>query len=114
MKTSTSYTFIIFTFWVFMIVSCKEAAQQPATTASNEPTNLNAIRTELPDAPGYETFKMNCMSCHSARYVQMQPDLPEKSWTAIVTKMQKNFGAPLEDSLAKEIVQYLVAIKGKR
>jgi len=76
-------------------------------------TNLNAIITELPDKPGYASFKQNCMSCHSARYIQMQPDLPEKTWMAIVTKMQKSFGAPVADSSVKEIVQYLVSIKGK-
>jgi len=32
---------------------------------------------------------------------------------AIVTKMQKSFGAPVADSSVKEIVQYLVSIKGK-
>lgn len=76
-------------------------------------TNLNAIITELPDKPGYASFKRNCMSCHSARYIQMQPDLPEKTWTTIVTKMQKTFGAPIADSSIQEIVQYLVSIKGK-
>ncbi|MBS1746005.1 MAG: hypothetical protein JST21_07540 [Bacteroidetes bacterium] len=76
-------------------------------------TNLNAITTELPDKPGYATFKQNCMICHSARYIQIQPSLPEKTWSAIVIKMQKNFGAPVDDSSAKEIIKYLVSIKGK-
>jgi uncharacterized protein (DUF697 family) len=39
--------------------------------------------------------------------------MSEKQWTAIVTKMQKTFGAPVPDSSIKEIVQYLVTIKGK-
>ena len=85
-----------------------------ATIATTVPANLNAIETILPDAPGYTSFKMNCMSCHSARYIKMQPNLPEKAWTAIVTKMQKSFGAPFSDSSAREIVQYLVAIKGEK
>ena len=99
---------------IFYIVACSDASNKPVTIITNEPTNLNAIQTELPAAPGYETFKMNCISCHSARYIQMQPDLPEKTWTAIVGKMQKSFGAPIADSSAKQIVQYLVAIKGKK
>ncbi|CAN5518486.1 hypothetical protein BH10BAC2_BH10BAC2_24440 [soil metagenome] len=99
---------------VIFIVACNENANEPITVANNEPTNLNAIQTALPDLQGYETFKMNCLSCHSAKYIQMQPDLPEKTWTAIVGKMQKNFGAPIPDSSTKEIVQYLVAIKGKK
>jgi cytochrome c5 len=97
-----------------LAVACNQTSEQPLSVATNEPTNLNAIQTILPHAPGYEAFQTNCISCHSARYIQMQPELPEKTWTAIVTKMQKSFGAPLTDSSAKEIVQYLVAIKGKK
>lgn len=101
---------------VFFIntVACNETSIQPVTIDDNGPADLNAIQTELPDLPGYTTLKMNCLSCHSARYIQMQPELPEKTWTAIVTKMQKNFGAPIADSSAEEIVQYLTAIKGKK
>ena len=98
----------------FFATACNQNNNQSVTIPSDKPTNLNAIQITLPEAPGYQAFQMNCISCHSARYVQMQPDLPEKTWTAIVTKMQKNFGAPLEDSSAREIVQYLTAIKGKK
>lgn len=104
----------IFSFCLVIISSCKEVSDHTASVAATVPANLNAIETTLPDAPGYATFKMNCMSCHSARYIKMQPDLPEKTWTAIVNKMQKNFGAPFSDSSAREIVQYLVAIKGEK
>ena len=98
---------------VIIVTACNNSKPSEAIAADTGATNLNAIITELPDKPGYETFQKNCMSCHSARYIQMQPDLPEKTWNAIVTKMQKTFGAPVPDSSAKEIVQYLVAIKGK-
>ena len=103
----------IVVFCLSILVACNESNKKPTISAINEPTNLNAIQTELPDAAGYETFKMNCLSCHSAKYIQMQPDLPEKTWTAIVTKMQKSFGAPVADSSIQEIVKYLVSIKGK-
>lgn len=93
-----------------MACNSNRSSQQIIDTGA---TNLNAIITELPDKPGYVSFKQNCMSCHSARYIQMQPDLPEKTWTAIVTKMQKNYGAPVTDSSAQEIIKYLVSIKGK-
>jgi len=95
-------------------IACIQTSAQPLGNATNEPTNLNAIQTILPHATGYEVFQTNCISCHSARYIQMQPELPEKTWIAIVTKMQKSFGAPFTDSSANEIVQYLVAINGKK
>jgi uncharacterized protein (DUF697 family) len=43
----------------------------------------------------------------------MQPDFPHKTWETIVHKMKKNFGAPMSDSAAIKIVNYLVAVKGK-
>ena len=97
-----------------VLVACNESNKKADKVVAPQQTDLNAIITELPNAAGYETFKMNCLSCHSARYIQMQPDLPEKTWTAIVTKMQKSFGAPVTDSSAKEIVHYLTSIKGKK
>ena len=44
----------------------------------------------------------------------MQPPFPRKTWEKIVDKMVKNFGAPIPDSSAKAIVDYLVATKGKQ
>lgn len=98
----------------FQFAACNDASKKTNEIVSGEPVSLNAIITELPEAPGHEAFKQHCISCHSARYVQIQPELSRKSWTAVVTKMQKAFGAPLSDSTAKEIVQYLVTIKGKK
>ncbi len=95
------------------IISCSKAADKAESPATAGPSDLNSITTNLPDAPGYAGFKNNCTSCHSARYVQMQPNMPEKTWLAIVTKMQKSFGAPVADSSVNGIVEYLVAIKGK-
>jgi mono/diheme cytochrome c family protein len=99
--------------YVCLVVSCNEKNNQQRDSNNAAPTELGSIVTNLPDAPGYATFKNNCVSCHSAQYVKMQPDLPEKTWTALVTKMQKTFGAPIPDSSVKEIVQYLVTIRGK-
>ena len=107
-----NYEKVIVVIGVIVITACNNS-QTSATVNDTVVTNLNSIITVLPDKPGYASFKQNCMSCHSARYIQMQPDLSEKTWTAIVTKMQKSYGAPVADSSVKEIVQYLVSIKGK-
>src|SRR5689334_14341192 len=61
---------------------------------------------------GEELFKANCITCHTLRYIEMQPDFPRKTWEKITDKMIKNFGAPIPDSSAKKIVDYLVEIKG--
>lgn len=105
---------IVLSLCVFYIISCSEANKKTENVVAAVPQNLNSILTTLPEAPGYKTFQNNCLICHSARYIQMQPDLSEKTWTGLVTKMQKSFGAPVPDSSINDIVQYLVAIKGKK
>lgn len=75
--------------------------------------NISAVSTTLPYALGAETFKTSCTICHSASYINMQPDFTRSAWEKIVDKMKKNFGAPITDSSAKTIVDYLVAVKGK-
>lgn len=100
-----------------LAISCSDSGtktEQPvaASTATVAP-DLNHVKTDLPKEQGYQTLLANCGICHSPRYIQDQPDLPAKTWAAIVTKMQKTFGAPVSDSSAKIITDYLVAIKGK-
>lgn len=99
--------------FIFFMLSCGDADRNPVHPVTTALPDVNSIETKLPEKPGYQTFNLNCLICHSSRYIISQPDLPEKTWTAIVTKMQKTFGAPVADSSAKEIVQYLVSIKGK-
>ncbi|MEO6916114.1 MAG: cytochrome c [Chitinophagaceae bacterium] len=99
---------------ICFLVSCNETnTKQQQHSIPPKLTGLAGVVTNLPEKPGYATFNNNCVSCHSARYVEMQPDLSEKTWLALVTKMQKTFGAPIADSSIHEIVSYLVAIKGK-
>ncbi len=109
---------IIFVFAVFlMIAACKQNDEKKSVdknTISQNSEFMSAVETNLPDVHGAEDFKMNCVTCHSARYVQMQPEFPRKTWEKIVDRMVKNYGAPISDSLQKNIVEYLVTIKGKK
>ncbi len=113
MKNASLKIITLLSISVCHLLSCSETQHKKETAIAPAPAGLYSVRTNLPEAPGYKAFQNNCMSCHSARYVQMQPDLSEKTWMALVTKMQKSFGAPVPDSSVKEIVQYLVTIRGK-
>lgn len=63
--------------------------------------------------PGHSLANAMCLTCHSADYVRMQPPtLPRATWKAIVTKMQKTFGAPIPDDAIDPIVDYLVKTYG--
>jgi len=96
-----------------LLISCGEAGSKKEHPVAATAPNLKEVSTKLPQAAGYQTYMSNCTICHSSSYVQNQPELPQKTWAAIVTKMQKTFGAPVSDSAAGVIIQYLVAIKGK-
>jgi mono/diheme cytochrome c family protein len=61
-------------------------------------------------APGVEIAQANCMTCHSADYVSLQPWKQGKDfWTAEVNKMVKVYGAPISSEDAEKIITYLSA-----
>ena len=104
----------------FYFVSCGQNKEHNKVVSEKNPIanstakEMSYTEASLPHAAGEEVFKANCITCHSLRYIQMQPDFPKKSWEKIVDKMIKNFGAPISDSSAKIIVNYLAEIKGKK
>lgn len=107
-------TFLVVVFFLpFGFVSCFKSGADTNKVPATAP-DLSAVKTKLPEAQGYETYLQNCRICHSESYVQNQPDFSETQWASIVSKMQKTYGAPVSDSAAKVIVQYLAAIKGKK
>jgi cytochrome c551/c552 len=59
------------------------------------------------EAPGVTLMNAQCLTCHSTEYVQMQPPLSLKVWTAEVTKMQQKYGAPIPTNTIPEIARYL-------
>ncbi|MBV9393520.1 MAG: cytochrome c [Methylobacteriaceae bacterium] len=62
----------------------------------------------LKPGPGLETARSNCLACHSADYVAMQPPKRGKAfWDGEVTKMIKTYGAPITEADAKVIADYL-------
>jgi mono/diheme cytochrome c family protein len=73
---------------------------------------LPHFEPELPVAPGRGAFMVVCVSCHSARYVTMQPLFPERQWKDTVDKMVKVYGAQMDAQQRELIVQYLVKVHG--
>ena len=63
---------------------------------------------QLKNAPGLDKVERNCASCHSLDYVLMNSPFPNATvWDATVTKMIKAFGAPIDETDAKAIADYL-------
>ena len=62
--------------------------------------------------PNLDVVKNNCTGCHSADYINTQPQGPKYKkdfWQAEVTKMIKVYGAPIEEADVSKIVDYLAA-----
>lgn len=93
-----------------MFTSCSDNKKDELPSANNVKGKAESL---FDQASGEEVFNANCVTCHSLRYIEMQPAFPRKTWEKIVDKMKKNFGAPIPDSSVKVIVDYLVSIKGK-
>ena len=94
--------------------SCRDSGIKSDTPPKISAIDIKTYKTIMPHAKGYDTFETYCIACHSLRYIQMQPDLPEKKWQSVVDKMIKTFGAPIPDSAATQIVAYLTEVKGSR
>ncbi len=63
---------------------------------------------ELKNAPNVDKVAANCGSCHSLDYIEMNsPFLNATQWDAEVTKMIRVMGAPINETDAKEIAEYL-------
>lgn len=74
--------------------------------ADNSPVQLKKV-------PGVDKVEANCQACHSLSYIPMNsPFLNAAGWDAVVTKMIKAFGAPIDDADAKAIADYLKANYG--
>ena len=64
---------------------------------------------QFPDGPNVKIVNQNCLACHSAEMVLDQPLLPRATWTAEVTKMRNVYKAPVGETDAALIVDYLTA-----
>jgi len=95
-------------------LAADDGAKPAAAPGGVHEIKLPAMPVELPPGPGRETAAVTCVICHTTRYITTQPRFSRAAWTAEVDKMRKTFGAPLTDAQAAEVVNYLVAIRGRR
>lgn len=64
---------------------------------------------DLVAGDGVQEVRIYCNTCHTPRYITMQPPLPAATWEAEVNKMNKAFGADIPDDSTKKIIAYLGA-----
>jgi cytochrome c5 len=112
---------VIATAVVGLTVSLAVLAQQPATGSSKpakaaagqvHSIELPQYSPEIAQGPNLQVYEKDCLLCHTARYVSMQPRFSKAVWQAEVKKMVDVYGAPIAEADQALIVEYLVAVKG--
>lgn len=83
-----------------------------STASSARHLTLPHLEPNMPIAPGRGEFMRACLSCHSARYITMQPPFSRRQWEDTVRKMITAYGAPLSEFQVAKISDYLYAIDG--
>jgi hypothetical protein len=64
---------------------------------------------DLAPGDGLQEVRIHCNTCHTPRYITMQPPLPAATWESEVNKMNKVFGASIPEDSSRKIVSYLRA-----
>jgi cytochrome c5 len=98
-------------------VLSQTATTAPKPAAKNASGEVKKIvlpqySPEIPKGPNVETYRKDCLTCHTARYVLMQPHFSKTVWQNEVKKMVDVYGAPVPEADQPLIVDYLVAVKG--
>jgi len=105
------------------VTGCLAAQSQAPSTSTAKPTAKDAAsqvqRIVLPQYPGeivpgpnVQVYEKDCLLCHTARYVSMQPRFSKAVWQGEVKKMVDVYGAPIPEADQAQIVEYLLAVKG--
>ena len=105
---------------IICFINCTSPENNPVkkNREKQEPVlEIQNVKVELPKYEGWELVEVNCVPCHSLRYIEMQPEMSKKNWEKIVYKMIKNFGAPIKDTLIAcicETININTALSGGR
>jgi hypothetical protein len=90
--------------------SIRQAALVELLSDSNYQVSVYPVPAlDLTPGDGLQDVQIYCNTCHSPRYITMQPPLPAATWEAEVNKMNKTFGAAIPDENTQKIIRYLQA-----
>ncbi|HEX2711196.1 MAG TPA: hypothetical protein VHM88_03100 [Candidatus Acidoferrales bacterium] len=83
------------------------ASRKQANGATYSVDAYPLYRPVLAEGEGRDLVEAYCNTCHSTRYITMQPPLPAETWEAEVNKMIKTFGMTNPEGVAPKITKYL-------
>jgi mono/diheme cytochrome c family protein len=88
--------------------SMRQAAPVELSPDSNYQASAYPVpAADLAPGDGLQEVQTYCNTCHSPRYIPMQPPLPAATWEAEVNKMNKAFGAGIPEDDTRRIILYL-------
>lgn len=85
----------------------QSAAPELAPDSVYEVPSYPVPALELAAGEGRPEVQIYCNTCHSPRYITMQPPLSAEAWEAEVNKMDKTLGANIPDDSRMKIIRYL-------
>ncbi|MDB6026188.1 MAG: cytochrome [Verrucomicrobiales bacterium] len=81
--------------------------------ATSVVAQAEVVKIELPvetavykSGPGADLANAQCLTCHSADYILMQPPMPAKFWKGAVDKMIGKYAAPIPTNSVDALVEY--------
>ena len=93
-----------------LTVALSLAAVSPTLAADDSVSiKLPPDRMQYQPGAGVELANAYCTMCHAADYVYMQPVENKDKWVAVITKMKKVFGCPVDDQDIDALAAYLAA-----
>lgn len=98
---------------ILLLIVVLAFAQDRGAVSPIRSIDLPVIQTELRPGEGKEKVESLCAICHSTDYIPMQPRFSKAQWQAIVNKMIKVLGAPIGESDAGLIINYLAMNYGR-
>lgn len=87
----------------------QSAPPQLTSDANFAASAYPAPAVDLSPGDGVQEVRIYCNTCHTPRYITMQPPLPSANWEAEVNKMNNAFGAKIPAEDTHKIIAYLQA-----
>jgi mono/diheme cytochrome c family protein len=94
--------------------AAENAAPGPVPRWAKVSVDLPTSQTLFPPGNGADIANSQCVICHSAGMVLLQPPLTQDEWSAEINKMRNSYGAPLPADQVEALARYLHDINGQK
>lgn len=93
---------------IMLLFACSDEQKKQQAGSTPALPEATHVPVNFDHRKGEELIIANCQTCHTARYIEMQPKLTRKVWEKTVDKMIRIYGAPIDSLTAIAIVDHLM------